>query len=147
MKYESSEGWECIAWNGGQCTDLSASLGHKLWEKNGEHPRQLRGDGINVANNWAETYGGSTSNEPRAGSIFSSGGNSSAGHTGIVSHVFEDGSILIIEQNVIGFSGDENGQKYSWSYRMISESEASTWKYYDPEEQGFSISADAKAMA
>ena len=147
MKYESSEGWECIAYNGGQCTDLTASLGHKLWEKNGEHPRQLMGNGIDVANNWASTYGGSTSHEPRAGSIFSSPGNSSAGHTGIVSHVFEDGSILVIEQNVIGYSGDENGQHYSWSYQMVSESEASSWTYYDPEEQGFSIVPEAKAMA
>lgn len=147
MKYDNSEGWECIAYDGGQCTDLTASLAHKLWEKNGEHPRQLMGDGINVANNWASTYGGSTSHEPRAGSIFSSPGLTSAGHTGIVSHVFEDGSILIIEQNVRGYSGHENGHHYTWSYQMVPESEASTWTYYDPEEQGFSIVPEAKAMA
>lgn len=32
-------------------------------------------------------------------------------HTGIVSHVFDNGDILIVEQNVIGYSGGGNSEQ------------------------------------
>lgn len=146
MKFSSKDGWECLAYVGNQCTDLTASLAYKLWEKDGKHPKQARGNGVNVADNWAATFGGDVSHEPKAGSIFSNAEGSEYGHTGIVSHVFEDGSILIIEQNYAGKSGAAVGQTFTWNYRMVSASDAAKWKFYDPETQGYSIVEDAKAV-
>ena len=147
MKFSSKDGWECLAYVGNQCTDLTASLAYKLWAKDGKHPKQARGNGVNVADNWAATFGGDVSHEPKAGSIFSNAEGSEYGHTGIVSHVFEDESILIIEQNYAGKSGAAVGQTFTWNYRMVSASDAKKWKYYDPETQGYSIVDDAKAVA
>ena len=55
----------------------------------------------------------------RKGSIFSSLENATYGHTGIVCHVFEDESFLVVEQNY-SVSGNAIGKKNTYSYRLIS---------------------------
>lgn len=150
MKYHGE--WACNPsgiWN--QCTDLSASLMHALWEKDGKHPTQLRGDGWHVADNWAATYGGKTTRTPTSGAVFST---STYNHTGVVSHVFEDDSILIIEQNYANngagsSSGQAGGDYKSWNYRIVSKAaqEAEGYKFYNPGDNGFTVNKDAKSLA
>lgn len=148
LHFSNSEGWACLAWIGNQCTDLSASLAYALWEKDGHHPTMKMGNGIEVAKNWAATFGGSTTNEPHAGSIFSHPVPGNAyGHTGIVSHVFEDGSILTVEQNWTGYSGEGNGQIFTWHYVVHTADELSSWEFYNPEDAGYKLVPEAKALA
>lgn len=148
LDYGSTSGWKNPSGGFGQCTDLSATLMYYLWEKNGEHPLNLNGDGIAVARNWASAFGGSTSKEPVSGAVFSSLSTTDAGHTGVVSHVFDDGSILIIEQNVPGYSGDSNGQKATWNYRIVHKEdlEKDAYVFYNPGDHGYSVNPDAKAV-
>lgn len=145
MSFGSSEGWNVLASTGGQCTDLSASLMYAIWERDGEHPRMSNGHGIAVAGNWAAQFGGSTTNEPTAGAVFSSLGSSSAGHTGVVSHVFENGDFLIVEQNVPGWSGDENGTPFTWHYRIVTAAEIASeqYEFFDPSTVGFTLVSEA----
>ena len=149
LKWGDTSTWK-RAYDFANCTDFTASLGYWLWEKDGKHPTQLRGHGSAVANNWAATYGGSTTKTPSSGAIFSSPGTTSNayGHTGIVSHVFEDGSILYLEQNCIGYSGAVNGMKASWNYGIISKAalEAEGWTFYNPGDNGFSVNASARSL-
>lgn len=150
MEYHGN--WACnpsSIWN--QCTDLSASLMHVLWEKDGKHPTQLRGDGWHVADNWAATYGGKTTRTPTSGAVFST---STYNHTGVVSHVFEDDSILIIEQNYTNSgagssSGQAGGDYKSWNYRIVSKAaqEAEGYKFYNPGDNGFTVNKAAKSLA
>ena len=148
MKYHGD--WACNPsgiWN--QCTDLSASLMHVLWEKDGKHPTQLQGDGWHVADNWAATFGGKTTSTPTSGAVFST---STYNHTGVVSHVFEDDSILIIEQNYNSYgnssSGQAGGDYKSWNYRIVSKEaqQAEGYKYYNPGDNGFTVNKDAKSL-
>lgn len=148
MKYHGD--WACNPsgiWN--QCTDLSASLMHVLWEKDGKHPTQLQGDGWHVADNWAATFGGKTTSTPTSGAVFST---SAYNHTGVVSHVFDDDSILIIEQNYNSYgnssSGQAGGDYKSWNYRIVSKEaqQAEGYKYYNPGDNGFTVNKDAKSL-
>ena len=148
MKYHGD--WACNPsgiWN--QCTDLSASLMHVLWEKDGKHPTQLQGDGWHVADNWAATFGGKTTSTPTSGAVFST---STYNHTGVVSHVFDDDSILIIEQNYNSYgnssSGQAGGDYKSWNYRIVSKEaqQAEGYKYYNPGDNGFTVNKDAKSL-
>lgn len=152
MKYGSSTGWDPIAPHGimhNQCTGLSATLMHWLWEKDGKHPTQLMGNGNMVTKNWANTFGGSVSNEPVSGAVFSSDGRDPRwGHTGVVSHVFDDDSILIVEQNFQGLSGEANGTSFTWNYRIMTKK---AWQnehmnFYNPGDNGFTVNSKAKSM-
>lgn len=104
-----SAGWA------GQCTELSASLLYNLWEKDGEHFVNAQGNGNEVAGIVAQKTGAKVTNTPKTGSVFSESGV----HTGIVSHVFENGDILIIEQNTPK-SGNTIGKPNTWNYRLIA---------------------------
>lgn len=146
MKFQSTDGWNVKAYDWGNCTDLSASLMYMLWTRGGEHPRQAMGDGITVASHWAEAFGGSTTHEPTAGAVFSCAAGTSAGHTGVVSHVFEDNSILIIEQNLIGYSGVTTGMYNSWNYRIVGADKVSAWEYYNPGANGWSPNTDVHSL-
>lgn len=150
LTFRSSTGWNAIASTGGQCTDFTASLGYALWEKNGQHPTQTAGNGEAVAGNWASKFGGSTTTTPTAGAIFSqtpaSAGNV-YGHTGIVSHIFENGDILVVEQNYSNLSGEDGGYgQYTWSYRYVPKSTMSGWTFFDPSTVGYSIVDNAASI-
>lgn len=152
LKYKDSASWELLCYSYGQCTDLTANLMYRLWEKDGKHSlKNTRGNGFEVVDMLVVAFGGSADSEPRAGAAFSTGAGEQ--HTGVVSHVFENGDILIVEQNVAGFSGDGNHETRTWSYRYITKDhytgngKYSAWKFYDPEKRGYKLSGDAKAMA
>lgn len=145
MTYGDTSSWELLCYSYGQCTDFVANMMYHLWEKDGSGPRSTAGNGYQVVDNWVAKFGGSSSNEPKAGSVFSTAIGEQ--HTGVVSHVFENGDILVVEQNVQGYSGDQIGQQRSWSYRYITVAHYSSWKFYDPEEVGYKIKDSAKALA
>lgn len=151
MKYESSDGWDPIQPHGfmyNQCTGLSSTLMYWLWEKDGKHPTQLEGNGIDVVSKWVQHFGGSSTKEPVSGAVFSSRSFSSAGHTGVVSHVFDDGSILIVEQNCKNLSGEATGQRFTWDYRIITKDtlESDAYEFYNPGDNGFTVNPNAKSM-
>ncbi|MFS1664107.1 phage tail tip lysozyme [Streptococcus sp. zg-JUN1979] len=150
LQFRLKEGWDVIAWSGGQCTDLSASLMYALWQKDGNHPSQRMGDGKAVVGNWVSAFGGSVENKPSAGAVFSSapgtGGSGGAGHTGVVSHVFENGDYLIVEQNFGSYSGDDGGfGAYTWNYRYVT-ADSDGYTFYSPSQAGYSVVDNAKTL-
>lgn len=150
MGYKDSKNWSQIAWSGGQCTDLSASLMYHLWEKEGKHPSQKKGNGSEVVANWISAFGG-RADSPKAGAVFSETPASAgglAGHTGVVSHVFSNGDILVVEQNYSKLSGEDGGfGKYTWSYRYVPKAQQDKGvSFYSPAQAGYKLSNKAKAM-
>jgi Surface antigen len=126
LKYNNPQGW---LEQSGQCVDLTESLGPKIW---GVDMVVIHGNGKDQTASWQAKYGGSLSKTPTAGAIFSTvagSGTPDYGHTGIVSHVFEDGSVLLIEQNVKGYSGDAANKPDTWDYRLITKQEATGTDY------------------
>lgn len=147
MKYNDGGSWW---WAGNQCTNLTASLMHVLWQKDGQNFDNQLGNGVDVVRNLAAKFGDKgRSKTPHAGSAFSSSGQSSAGHTGVVSHVFKNGDILIIEQNYTGYSGaSAPGEYCTYNYRYVSKScmEKDAFEFYDPSAVGFTSNKDAKSQ-
>lgn len=123
--------------NSGQCVDLSNSMGSAIWNR----PNTIvQANGEGTAAGWAQLFGTTEKTTPKAGAIFSqtpSSAGNSYGHTGIVSHVFENGDILIVEQNVTGYSGIWGiGQVNTWSWRTVSvEGYSSGWTFAYPDNQ------------
>ena len=151
LGYKDSSGWYAIAYSGGQCTDLSASLMYALWEKNGSHPTMTSGNGKDIAKNWASQFGGSTSSTPTSGAVFSqtpSSAGNEYGHTGVVSHIFSNGDMLVVEQNYSDLSGESAGfGKYTWSYRYVPASQyALGWTFYTPSQVGYRIVSSASSV-
>lgn len=151
LTYGESKGWNALPSSlNNQCTDLAASLMYALWEKDGQHPKQLRGNGGAVAKNWAATFGGKTTKTPTSGAVFSTGvgTDASPGHTGVVSHVFADGSMLVVEQNCPGLSGQGNGTTFTWNYRIISKDAIvqQQYSFYSPGDNGWKTNPDAKSL-
>ena len=114
LEYDSPTGW---VEHSGECVDLCVSLGNILWG----HSGTVIGNGKDQANAWANIFGNSTTSKARKGAIFSSAGDIVNGHTGIVCHVFEDGTFLVVEQNY-SVSGNAIGKKNTYSYRLVSPS-------------------------
>lgn len=167
MKFGSSEGWTIGAshyigqgiYN--QCTTLSAALIGVLWEKDGKpigvnHGMSSAGSGM--VNDMVSALGVKKRIEPVSGDVFSYGSStgSSDNHTGVVSHVFENGDILVIEQNVKGISGASrttdalagNINNYEWGYQYIPKAKYESVKYTftSPESAGYKISSKAKSV-
>lgn len=143
LTYGGVTGWEVIAPHTimhDQCTGLSAALGFALYEKGGSHPSNAMGNGRDVAKNWANKFGGGTTKEPSGGAIFSmdSVDGGPYGHTGVVSHVFDNGDILVVEQNWV-LSGSWIGKSFTWNYRYVKKAELSRWNYefYAPKDHGY----------
>ena len=65
-----------------------------------------------------------------------------------MSHVFENGDILVVEQNIRGYSGENNGESYSWSYQYVPKAkyEKDKYKFSSPESKGYKISSKAKSL-
>jgi len=110
----------------GQCVNLTISFGNILWG----HKGVVIGNGIDQADAWARIFGNSTKKAPKKGAIFSclSDSGNPAGHTGIVCHVFEDGSILTCEQNS-PVSGTNAGKPFTWHYCVIRPAEQAKQQY------------------
>ena len=164
MKFgELSEGWT-LGGDGyvnagycNQCTSLSSSLTGVLWEKDGKplaSKHGMHGNGQDIVRSMAYALGVKIRKEPISGDVFSQVGGK-YGHTGIVSHVFENGDILVIEQNYGGKSGGSrfgdyeslDKGKYEWSYRYIPKSVYERdHEFASPEGAGYKISSKAKSM-
>ncbi|HFU9530959.1 TPA: glucosaminidase domain-containing protein [Streptococcus agalactiae] len=110
LTYKGPTGW---VEHSGQCVDLTESLGNALWG----HQGITSGNGDQQASAWASFFGNSTKTNPKRGAIFST--NAVANHTGIVCHVFEDGSILIVEQNTPLSGINYYGVIDTWNYRVV----------------------------
>lgn len=133
----SSGGWYDTpnAHMAGQCVTFSSSYFMNLypdWNKGGRPTSRPRGNGIYTSTGWATHYGEKTSSVPQAGSVFSSPSTSIYGHTGTVQHVFANGDILIIEQNVSGVSGAHANKPHTWGWRVILKEKYSGWKFFKP---------------
>lgn len=164
LKYGQRDGWTLGGdryVNGGvcnQCTSLSSSLMGVLWEKNGEplaSKHGMNGNGNQIVKSMSSHMGTKIRKEPISGDVFSSGLSGGYGHTGVVSHVFENGDILIVEQNIEGVSGSWHHQSnfavlgvndFEWSYRYIKKSALSDYEFTSPESKGYKISSKAKSM-
>lgn len=121
--------------NSGQCVDLSISLGNRLWG----HSGSVYGNGKDQAAAWAAIFGNSVKSTPKKGAIFSTqNGGGGYGHTGIVCHVFDNGSILIVEQNTPLSGHDYFHQNNTWNYRVWSvaqqKAEVTSFAYPDGKE-------------
>ena len=148
---------------GNQCVDLSAALAGNLWWKDGERSLEMlnsnkhgtgTGNGYETAYNLGAAYAGKTgklsmsdkgmSKKPSKGAIFSVGGGA-YGHTGIVSHVFENGDIAVTEMNMTGYSGEGNGTANDWNFSIYSKSEIESrgFFYFDPSEYGYEPNPEA----
>lgn len=142
IKYDGPDenGW--CTFNGGsdagQCTELVASLNYALWEKDGSHFHNVQGHGRVVAGIISRKAGAPVTYEPRTGAVFSTSYSNEFGHTGVVSHVFENGDVLIIEQNISKYSGASNGTPNTWDYRLISKA-----SYGSEFDSGFTYLGDA----
>ncbi|WP_179087302.1 phage tail tip lysozyme [Paenibacillus glucanolyticus] len=129
-------------WANGIIADQCAALAHSYfmrlypdWNQGGRQTERPYGDGKDVADNWANHYDQAVSGIPAAGALFSDATTSRYGHTGIVQHVFANGDILVIEQNIRGVSGrNAPGLSYSWSWRVIKKDryEKDHWKFFKP---------------
>lgn len=154
MKYGESTGWHIGAGNYiqagiiDQCTTLSSALIGLLWEKNGSTLGMgagLSGNGDELVGQMCSTLGVESRTEPISGDLVSTG---TYNHTQVVSHVFENGDILVVEQNIRGYSGENNGESYSWSYQYVPKAkyEKDKYKFSSPESKGYKISSKAKSL-
>lgn len=154
MKYNSAEGWSTGAANylsagiTDQCTTLSAALMGILWEKDGQPlgtKHGLSGNGDQLVGQMVYALRVKSRKEPVSGDLVSTG---TYNHTQVVSHVFENGDILVIEQNVEGYSGQGAGGQYQWSYQYVTKAkyEADKYTFASPESAGYKISSKAKSV-
>lgn len=142
-----SNGWiSCYPAAPGQCTELAVSLAYNIWSKGGKGMYYGSPNGNLVVGHLVNTFGGESSRTPKSGAIFSFGAG--ANHVGMVSHVFENGDILIIEQNVEGYSGFTGGGANTWSYQYVpvSVQKSQDYTFYYPGDNGFTVNPDAKTL-
>ena len=112
---------QCEGVSCGQCTALS------MWftRYKTEYTTYGGGNGIDVVSRLMDIQANKTAglqhgSEPQPYSIFSWSGSGSAGHTGVVLGVFDDGAILIMENNIA--SHQLRVQKYSreqWQAKLL----------------------------
>ena len=114
----------------GQCVYLSKNLFPKLWTKNGQTTENImRGtlcNGNECAKKFQQAYEPQTplTDEPHKGAVASTTAGSAYGHTYIVSHVFKDQSILIIEQNTpLSGANTIPPTKCDYNYRIITKNQ------------------------
>lgn len=130
LKYGGPNGW---VEHSGQCVDLTESLGNIIWGNSGI----TQGNGIDQADAWASrVFKNKVKDKPKAGAIFSTG-FSQPGHTGIVSHVFENGDVLVIEQNTPLSGSDYFHVPDTWDYRIFrkDEQKANNMKFAYPDDR------------
>lgn len=141
LLWSDEASWYLRCYDYANCTDFSANIAARLWSKDGQPAENVMGNGGQVTSHWQQK-GVPKVNTPKRGNVFSvEYGPGLAGHTGIVSHVFEDGTMLICEQNVAGWSGAENGSPRTWNWRIIpaSEWQSGRWSFTDFEAAGYQL--------
>lgn len=154
MKYGESTGWNIGAANyisagyADQCTALSSALMGVLWEKDGTplgRNSGLSGNGNELVDQMCAFMGVESRTEPVSGDLVST---KTYNHTQVVSHVFENGDILVVEQNIPGYSGELNGESYTWSYQYITKAKYKSVGsiFTSPESLGYKISPKVKSV-
>lgn len=140
LLWSDEASWTLRCYDFANCTDYSANAAYHMWFKDGQPAENVMGNGGQVTSFW-EKKGIPKTNVPKRGNIFSvEYGPFLAGHTGQVSHVFEDGTILIIEQNVAGWSGAENGSPRTWNWRILRPEEwQGKYTFTDFEAAGYTL--------
>lgn len=118
MNYGGTQGWN-LTGSGpsldGQCVNLTISMANIMYG----HSGNVLGNGVDQAGAWARIFGNSVKKKPKKGAIFSNSSIPQYGHTGIVCHVFQDGSVLICEQNTPISGWDSYHKAYTWNYRIV----------------------------
>lgn len=121
----------------GQCVALSKSAFGKFWTKGGdpkgESPASFNCNGDQCADSAASAIGGKWSKTPKRGAVVSVDTGQSYGHTYVVSHVFANGDIMIIEQNTPD-SGWALGKQCDWNYRVVPKNgyQSENARFYTP---------------
>jgi surface antigen len=141
LLWSDEASWYLKCYDYANCTDAASNLAYRLWSKDGQPAENVMGNGGQVTSFW-QKKGIPKINIPKRGNVFSVDyAPGLAGHTGIVSHVFEDGTMLIWEQNVAGWSGAENGSPRTWNWRIIpaSEWQSGRWSFTDFEAAGYQL--------
>ena len=131
LTWGSSKGWYS---GSGQCVDLSQTVAGCLWKG---APMLLPGNGESSASSAAAAFGTKVSSDPiKSGAVFTSPENKQYGHTGIVSHIFKNRDILVLEQNYDVLSGIYAGKPNTWNWRYVKKSqyESQGWKFAAPKE-------------
>lgn len=101
---------------GDQCVDYSVSEAVQLWNKT---KSWSQGNGIDQAKAAISLGYAVKDSKPHKGDLVSSDGTNQYGHTWIVGHVFEDGSVLVQEENYSGKSGESNGTPNTWDVGIL----------------------------
>ena len=136
IMWKSTEGWaHPVLYD--QCVALSDSYMWQLypeWNQDGRSKSKPGGNGLHTARNWAAHFGEKTTPVPSKGAVFSNSVVMPYGHTGIVQHVFENGDILVVEQNIRGYSGAGNNESSTWSWQVLRESQytSENWEFFKP---------------
>lgn len=132
----------------GQCVALSKALFGKFWQKDGHSPKGFSCNGDQCAAAAASANGGNYSNKPKAGAVVSVDTGTVNGHTFVVSHVFANGDIMLIEQNTpdSGASNSRGAEECSWNYRLFTKAgyESQNARFYTP--PGYSVNPDLKTL-
>lgn len=150
LKWRSKQGWEgasayIASGYTDQCTTLASACFGALWEKDGKpmgDSHGMTGNGVEMAKQVASKFGKSTTSTPTSGDIVSLQPN----HVAIVSHVFDNGDILIVEQNVPNYSG--NGDSFTWNYSYITKAtqKAKNYEFWNPSSEGYKVTNKAKSV-
>ena len=103
------------------------------------------GNGWQNARSYADKNGGKVTQEPKAGAVFST--SEADNHTGVISHVFENGDVLFVEQNTPK-SGNQIGEPCTWDYRLMKGSSAKAYmtEIWYPGDAGYEPNKDAKTL-
>jgi flagellum-specific peptidoglycan hydrolase FlgJ len=150
LKWRSKQGWEgasayIASGYTDQCTTLASALFGAMWEKDGKpmgDSHGMTGNGVEMAKQVASKFGKSTTSTPTSGDIVSLSPN----HVAIVSHVFDNGDILLVEQNVPNYSG--NGDSFTWNYSYITKAtqKAKNYEFWNPSSEGYKVTSKAKSV-
>lgn len=150
LKWRSKQGWEgasayIASGYTDQCTTLASACFGALWEKDGKpmgDSHGMTGNGVEMAKQVASKFGKSTTSTPTSGDIVSLSPN----HVAIVSHVFDNGDILLVEQNVPNYSG--NGDSFTWNYSYITKAtqKAKNYEFWNPSSEGYKVTSKAKSV-
>lgn len=153
LKHGDCTNWRPFIGDGGmflngQCVALSKALFGKFWQKDGHSPKGFTCNGDQCAAAAAAANGGNYSNKPKAGAVVSVDTGTVNGHTFVVSHVFANGDIFLVEQNTpdSGASATTGAEECSWNYRVVKKAgyESQNARFYTP--PGYSVNPQLKTL-
>lgn len=154
LGWGNASGWWRATNGGGQCVHFSSSYFKAIWSpKSGKFSASFGAiypAGKDAASAWAQTMGGKVESYPAAGAIIGIPPNvpneSTAvwGHTSIVQHVLKNGDIIVAEQNIPNYSGDNYGKPLTWNFHLISKAHYEQYKFqfYNPDTSKYRLSWD-----